>query len=86
MNEIRRIPEPYKRRIHEGITSRDKNAILEEYEIGMAKGENRDQLLQDLMAKYFRGDRQIERYIAQARESKDKKPGDEVVEDMSLGD
>jgi len=66
-----------KARISKRVRQRDKAAILHAYEEAMAKGADRAETLERLSKKYDRGDRQIERYIQQARkEMKDTQEGE----------
>jgi hypothetical protein len=60
------------------VRKRDKVVILRQYEEAMAKGGNRDDILEKLGKKYDRSERQIERYIQQARVEAEGKPGEQV--------
>lgn len=51
------------------ITKRRKDVILREHDEMMARGENRDEILENLAEKYGRNSRTIERYIHDAREA-----------------
>lgn len=54
------------------ITPRAKEAILREYEMRMAKEESRDVILDNLAEKLDKSERQIERYIHDATEAREK--------------
>lgn len=53
------------------ITKRKKDIILREYDEMMDRGENRDDILENLAEKYGRDTRTIERYISDAREAQE---------------
>jgi hypothetical protein len=90
MNEIRRLPkwDSKKMRTSKRITRRDQAAILHAYEKAMGRGESRDDILAKLAQRYGRSNRQIERYIQQARKEGEGKREEQtspvlVTDDMS---
>lgn len=60
------------KRLAKRTTERDKQAILREFESRMAGGEPGDDILNDLALRHERSLRQIERYLAAARASRDR--------------
>ena len=67
MSKLQRLSklEYEKVRTSKRVRKRDKVVILRQYEEAMAKGGNRDDILEKLSKKYDRSERQIERYIQQ---------------------
>jgi hypothetical protein len=90
MNGIKRSAKvEYKKlRMSKRVTPRDQAAILHAYEEAMARGDNRDDILLRLSKKCDRSERQIERYIQQARMKREGKREEQVspvlvTDDMS---
>lgn len=77
MNEIHRSAkwDSKKKRTSKRITQRDQAAILHAYEKAMGRGESRDDILLKLAQRYGKSERQIERYIQQARGREGKQEG-----------
>jgi hypothetical protein len=84
MNEIqRRQPTKWdskRKRTSERITDRDKAAILKIYEKGLKKGQDRGELLSGLARRYDRSERQIERYIQQAKEKRESEQREQATQ------
>jgi hypothetical protein len=75
MSKVRRLSklEYNKMWMSKRITQRDQVAILRVYEKEMANGGNRSDILLKLSEKYSKSERQIERYIQQARKERTSK-------------
>ena len=73
MSRVQRLPKlDYKKtRMSKRVRERDKAVILRIYEQEMAKGGNRDDILLKLSEKYGKSERQVERYIQQARNERE---------------
>ena len=84
MNRIRRLPHP-ERKIKK-ITSRDRRKILRTYNNSRAKGIERDDILCELAKQYKRSPRQIERYIAKARDEISKARSAELAKEKHWDD
>ena len=72
MSKLRRLSklDYEKTRMSKKVTRRDRAAMLSFYDEKMAKGDKRDDILLRLSAKYGKSERQIERYIQQARKER----------------
>ena len=90
MNKISRSPkwDSAKAAETKRIRQRDKAVILRAYEKAMERGESRDDILLKLAQRYAKSERQIERYIQQARKEGEGKREEQVspvlvTDDMS---
>jgi len=88
MNEIHRPTrwETKKKRMARRISQRDKVAILKNFERATERGEYRDDILHRLSTKYDRSERQIERYIQQARTMVEGKQAEQITEVIVIDD
>lgn len=80
MNKIPRSPKWDSNKAAESkrVRQRDKAVILRAYEKAMGKGESRDDILPKLAQRYGKSERQIERYIQQARKEMEGKQEGQV--------